>query len=109
MQLNGLFAFQDSALEVALAQLFAALVGHGIEGEKFGIVVAVAVFFLQHTVYISHVSVVVNVITGVESLPPPAACRVLTGRTGSEQQREGEPQGKAICGFKWFQVGVGVF
>jgi len=89
VQLNGLLALENSTFEVAFAKFFAALIGHGVEGQKLGIIVSVAVFFLQHTVYISHVSVVINVITGVESLPPTTACRVLTGRTGSEQQREG--------------------
>ena len=86
VQLDGLLAFLDSPVEVALAQLLAAFVGHGVERNDVGEVVLVAVLLLQGPVDVGLRAVVVGVVFRVERVPPAAAGGILGCRAREEQR-----------------------
>ena len=70
MQFDGLLAFLYGSLIVALAKFTTCLVAHGIERQHLGVVVLVAVLFLQRGIDICQRAVIVCVISCCECLPP---------------------------------------
>ena len=70
VKVDGFLGFGDGNVEVRLAQFSACLVANGIERDYFGEVILVAGLLLQRSFYIGLRTIVVDIVTGVESLPP---------------------------------------
>ena len=85
MQLDGFLRFLDGSVEIALADFFRVLVADGVERNQLGEVVLVALFFLQGSVDIGQVAVVVDVVACRERMPPARLRCVLLRGTGSDE------------------------
>ena len=84
MHLDGLFRLLDGAVVLTLANLTAVLVADRVEGEIFGIVVLVTFLLFEITVNKSLLTVEVDIVAGVECVPPARLGRVVLGGAGGE-------------------------
>ena len=89
VQLNGFLTFLYGAVKVGLARLARAFVAYGVERNKFGEIVFVAVLLLQRAVNVGERSVIISVVTGVEGVPPTCLCCVfLRGASHCRRQHD---------------------
>ena len=79
--LDGFLTFLDGTVVVVLAQFAAVLVAYGIKGDDFGIVVLVALFFLERGIDISQGAIIVYIVLGVEGMQPSVARSIFLRRT----------------------------
>ena len=79
--LDGFLTFLDGTVVVALAQFAAVLVAYGIKGDDFGIVVLVALLFLERGIDISQGAIIVYIVLGVEGMQPSVARSIFLRRT----------------------------
>ena len=89
VQFDGFLTLLDGPVEIGLAQFAAALVAYGVEGNEFGEVVLIAVFFLQRTVDVGQRTVVVGIVTGIEGVPPTGLGGILLRGTSYGREYDG--------------------
>lgn len=89
MQLDGLLAFLDGTVEVALAEAAAFGLADGVQGYDFGKIVLVAVLFFKRTVDVRHRTIIISIVPRGKRMPPTALRSVLLGRTpGGEKEHK---------------------
>ncbi len=79
MQLDGFLRLQYCPVEITFTQFLAVLIANGVKGNNLGVIILVARFFFQRSVDISEFAVIISIVTGIKSLPPPRAGIIFRG------------------------------
>ena len=79
--MNGLLHLFDGALVVRLAYSATRLIANGVKRNQFGVVIFVALLFFEITIDKGHVSIIIGIIAGVESVPEARLGCVFMRRT----------------------------